>query len=36
LSEKQKRALRLVGDQVQILLEWRRQVIKGRAAVAKT
>jgi GAF domain-containing protein len=36
LSDKQKRALRLVGDQVQILLEWRRQVIKGRAAVAKT
>jgi CheY-like chemotaxis protein len=35
LSEKQKRALRLLGNQVQILLEWRRQVIKGRSAVAK-
>jgi GAF domain-containing protein len=36
LSDKQKRALRLLGNQVQVLLEWRRQVIKGRSAAAKT
>ena len=35
LSDQQKRALRLLGNQVQFLLEWRRYVIKGRSAAAK-
>lgn len=34
LSEKQKRALRLLGNQLQHMLQWRRQVMKGRPAVA--
>lgn len=36
LSDEQKRALRLLGNQVQILLEWRRQTIKGKIALAKS
>ena len=36
LTDQQKRALRLLGNQVQFLLEWRRQVIKGRSAAAKS
>jgi len=34
LSEKQKRALRLLGNQLQHMLQWRRQMMKGRPAVA--
>lgn len=36
LTDQQKRALRLLGNQVQFLLEWRRHVNKGRSAVAKS
>ncbi|MBV9072924.1 MAG: response regulator [Acidobacteria bacterium] len=35
LSDKQKRALSLVGNQVQFLLEWRRQATKGRSAAVQ-
>lgn len=36
LKDHQRRALHLLGNQVQILLEWRRHVIKGRFAAAKS
>jgi GAF domain-containing protein len=36
LRPEQKRALTLVGNQVQILLELRRQAIKGRTAAAQS